>query len=255
MKIIQSYKQLNEIRPELNFYPFLLSFLTLKKYYNFDVIMFCDSDSYNFIKYIPYDKIVILPKDINYKLNILKNIKVEETFIYVEPTISIFSNIFDNYISNKYDILVKCVSQKISLGPSFFVNKNKKFLYDNNICKNYNEKYFDTDIIGMNYNFKHKYIENVNKIINSMDALNGTYIYYKDLILDELTTYLTYINNNFSCYKIINDNDLINLLNKEIFIKYNYAYFNRFNVNDIKNEIKLNFKNNFNLIEAYENNL
>lgn len=69
MKIIQSFAQyvdgspyvlLNENVIYLNFYTYLLSFLTLKKYYG-SVTMYTNQLGFEtIVKHIPYDEIIIL---------------------------------------------------------------------------------------------------------------------------------------------------------------------------------------------------
>lgn len=254
MKIIQSYylhkenNRIQTISSYLNFYMILLSYLTLKKQYN-SVTMYCNNVAYDkLIKFIPYDEIVIKDNNSNIDYKIKTIIDISEPFIYVDTSISIFDNIFDKYINDKNDLLVKKLSDKITLGPGYFVQQNKKFLSDNNICvANYNNKYFETDIVGMNLKFKEKYIEIFYKIFNAMkdNKIKGNYDFgYKELVLDELAIYLTHINNNFTSYQIGNSSKYTQMINN-CQLEINY-------INIIKNKIKKDFSEYYYLIEIYE---
>lgn len=257
MKIVQSY--LNDI--ELNFYTLYLSFLYLKKYYN-SVTMYCNSKTYNsIIKYIPYDEIIIMENTdgINYKLQIIEDIV--EDFIYVDPEIILFENILQKYIDNqnKYDLIVMNTFPKSHFGPEYFVDKNKKILEKNAISTKYDDNFFSTMILGMNMKFKSKYISNVKKIqklFNNNEIIGNYDFGYYDMVLDELTTYLTYLNNSFTCYEIITIDDIKNLGFNKCVEKNKITILDRDHGNYIdliKNKILKDFFNDYFIIDKFEN--
>jgi radical SAM protein with 4Fe4S-binding SPASM domain len=262
MKIVQSYIQSKNFKNK-KFYTFLLNYLVLKKNYGY-VVMYCNKIAYDsFIKYIPYDEIILLENKssiLSYKIQVIEDIN--EDFIYIDPEFILFDDSLIPYIKNLYnfDILVKHTNPKEHFGPHHFINNNKKLLNDININTDlYDDKYFCTDIIGMNLKFKEKYISNVKKIeqVIKNNMINGNYKHY-NIILDNLLIYLTYLNNNLKSYEFISPDD-IELGINYCADKYKFTIFETNNsitqnINLVKNKIHRDFPNNFINIDNYENN-
>src|SRR5579859_4047302 len=114
MNIVQSFSLFESGNPYtkesdpkkkcLNFYTFLLSYLTLKKYYG-QVTMYTNQAAYDlFMKYIPYDNVVMKENERSfsewnyYKVDVIR----EQTndFIHVDSDVFIFSNLLDPFIKN-----------------------------------------------------------------------------------------------------------------------------------------------------------
>jgi choline kinase len=276
MKIIQSFAQfddgnhyvngkLNGTEIYLNFYTFLLSYLTLKKYYG-SVTMYCNKKAYDtFIQYIPYDEIIIKENKYTqnfwsaYKLDVIADMK--ETFIHVDSDVFIFDDVFRPFIdsTNKYDIIVQDLVSYEKLNNFYnfniaYVNDNIDFYIDNEIYKKDSIlKCFSCGSIGMNLKVRDIYIKNVFKIYDKM---------YKDdeddvgMILEELTLYLTAIKNEFSWCEILTDD---NIYGTSANNRYTHMWFNTKyileNIILIKNKIKKDFNEYYHLIDLYEKSI
>ena len=265
MKIIQSFAQFDDgcfhyvngdlkgTEIYLNFYTFLLSFLTLKKYYG-AVTMYCNKKAYDtFIKYIPYDEIVIKENNYTtdywsaYKLDIISEMK--EDFIHVDSDVFIFDDLFKPFIDNqdKYDLIVQDILSNKKLiswckPVSDYIFDNIDFYNDNNICdKNiYEDKIrsFSCGVIGMNLKVRDIYLKNTMKIYDKMyneKYTNSTV----GMLLEEMTLYLTAIKNNFKWYDVLPDEEKIGYVKSD-----NYTHmwlktkFVLDNILLIKNKIK-----------------
>lgn len=265
MEIIQSYSQfdndnhyignkLNGTEKYLNFYTFLLSFLTLKKYYK-SITMYCNRLAYDtFIKYIPYNKIVIIENKNTiewwsaYKLDIISNMK--DPFIHVDSDVFIFDDIFKPFINNDYDIIIQ---------NSFDIDIVDKEKWINNICpiEKFNNKSFLCGVVGFkDIKIKDKYIEDT-KIVKNLINENIV-IGDRGFILEEFTLYLTSINNNLKYYEILPYDDIKKSIHKSgDNNKYTHMWFAskymKSNIDLIKNKIKKEFSDYYELVEKYDN--
>lgn len=143
MKIIQSFAQFDEGSPymmgrkrnrfyaPLNFYTFLLSYITLKKFYG-SVTMFCNKEAYkNLTKHIPYDEIYIKENESPfelwnmYKINCLK--EVGDDLIHVDSDVMIFEDFFRPFIDDDIDVLVQHIVSRKHNDGKHFVFEQKEF--------------------------------------------------------------------------------------------------------------------------------
>lgn len=150
MKIVQAYSSIKtnvipqfngegmEIEKEKLFYSFLYSYITLKKHYG-SVTMYCDQTAYDeLIKYIPYDEVIIKEnKYVDYpelwsvfKIEALRDIKTP--FIFVDPDVFIYDNVFDKFIKSNDDILVQSITDIDKYYERFF-SVNSKIFKENDI--------------------------------------------------------------------------------------------------------------------------
>lgn len=265
MTIIQSFAQFDDgnfyVAGELdgseiylNFYTFLLSYLTLKKYYG-SVTMYCNRKAYDtFIKYIPYDKIIIKENQYTqkfwsaYKLDVIESIN--EPFIHVDTDVFIFNDLFKPYIenTNNYDLLIQHI-----------INSDTPIIKE--ICspEKFDRRSFTCGVLGINnMNIKNKYITNTKKVYNLInDNIITGNPSVLGFILEEFTLYLTALNYNLKWYEIlpydeIQKNGLYETCEK---VKYTHMWFqSKFtekNIKLIKNKIKKDFFEYYYLVEKY----
>lgn len=288
MKIIQSFSQFNNHQYTgsklkgteiyLLFYSFLFSYLTLKKYYG-AVTMYCNQKAYDtFIKYIPYDKIIIKENKYTqrffsaYKLDIIA--EQNETFIHIDPDVFIFEDLFREYIDNqdKYDIIIQFVDTN---NFNITYNKDNMYIYDD-VCdmKKYKPIHkrngqiignnFANGVVGMNMKVKDIYIKDATKVYNLIKKTNLSKLIL-GWMLEELTLYFTATRNNFKWYSIFGNikksisSRKFNIIgNIRKWRNYNYTHlwwdkkFIKDNIIFIKNKIKRDFKEQYYLIEEYE---
>jgi len=226
MKIIQSFAEFEngnfylDIQGSewnnkyLNFYSFLLSYLTLKKYYG-GVTMYCNQKAYDsFIKYIPYDdvKIVENTNDFTfwsyYKVDIMK--KMKSNFIHVDSDVFIFGDLFAPF--NNFDIIVQ---DKISLdgsplkeGVPTILNylKSKKIL---DVSK-YDGNFLSCGVVGMSNVIKKEYVA-------VCDALKKGYVekkfdinkQYASILIEELPMYLIALNGGYKVHEILPHDEIL----------------------------------------------
>lgn len=281
MKIIQSFAEFDEGSlyydsntsenlKYLNFYSFLLSFLTLQKYYG-SVTMYCNQKAYDsFIKYIPYNEIIIIENNNSfdfwsyYKVDIIN--QMNEKFIHVDSDVFIFDDLFSDFINNKYNVIVQDIIHKeindedaVSLLKHYeeFIDKNK--IINPNI---YDKKCISGGVIGMDLEVKNKFIELSHKIKYNYD--NKLLIFNTDYIApitEELTLYLIILKNKLNMIEML-PFDLVNKYGRETtgnIIKYTHMWFDsKFNsnyINLIKNKIIKEFPNYIDVITEYEFNV
>jgi hypothetical protein len=280
MEIIQSFAQfddgnqyvngkMNGTEIYLNFYIFLLSFLTLKKYYG-SVTMYCNKKAYEtFIKYIPYDKIIIKENPHTrkfwnaYKIDAMSVQK--DSFIHVDSDVFIFNDLFRPFIDNKnkYDLIVQTIFD-YDFVPGVI---NKEYIHRlyKDVCppEKYNFKSFTCGVVGMNLNngtdILNKYIKDT-KVAYDLIEKNiitgtGTELAF---FLEEYTLYLNALNNNLKWYDVL-PYDEIKLLGIDKVcekLKYTHMLFeSKFvekNINLIKNKIKNVFPESYYLVEIYD---
>jgi FkbM family methyltransferase len=265
IKIIQSFAQYNEdnhyvgnelngTEKYLNFYTFLLSFLTLKKYYG-SVTMYCNRLAYDtFIKYIPYDNVIIIENKNTidwwsaYKLDIISII--DEPFIHVDSDVFIFDDIFRPFINNKdYDIIVQ---------NSFDIEiiDKEKWIFEICPIQKIKNKSFLCGVIGFNdINKKEKYIKNTKKVKKLIE--NNLIIGDYGFILEEYTLYLTTVNDDLKYFEVLPYDDIKDIYSSGEKNNYTHMWFAskyvKTNIDLIKNKIKKDFSEYYEIVEKYDN--
>ncbi len=280
MRIIQSYAQFNEGSPYiknnglgegviyLNFYTFLLSHLTLKKYYG-HVTMYCNESAYNtFIKFIPYDNIIIRNNDNDiefwnkYKVDVIA--QQNEDFIHVDSDVFIFDDVFRPFCdSTKYDIIVQDVLSPDLNFVKNFIHKNSLWLLNNGVFNSniYDDRCFSCGTLGLRKEHIEKYVKMGNLIY---DGFKNNQLYSdswpKGMILEELVLYMASLENNLKHYDIIPYNEIMNVNNgvRSLGLKYKYTHmwfsskFVKSNIDLIKNKIKAEFGGYYKIVEKYD---
>ena len=277
MKIIQSFAEFEngnfylDIRKSewnnkyMNFYSFLLSYLTIKKYHG-NVTIYCNQKAHDsFIKYIPYDEIKIVENtnDFNfwsyYKVDIMK--RMRNDFIHVDSDVFIFDKLFTPFFTNKCDIIVQ---DKISLDGSALKNSVPvilKYLKDENLIdvSKYDGKFLSCGTVGITNKVKKEYI-------TICEALKNAYLKKKiildkqfaSIMIEEFPLYLVALSNNFRVHEILPHDEIlkhgaIKVGNDH---KYTHMWFgSKFNPQYIET-MKLKTKKEFplysDLIDQYE---
>lgn len=261
MKIIQSFAKYEEGSPYLrnnniclNFYSFLLSYLTLNKYYG-HVTMICNKQAYDaFIKYIPYDEIIFLENKYSfdfwsaYKIDALR--LIDEDVIHVDTDVFIFDDHFKPFIFGNYDIICQDITWNNVLGINY-VKYNAEFLKDSGIIdpNAYDGGFTSCGVLGIKNHVKNAYYNIVDMTYDAMinNKIKNIETRWFPVILEELNLYFAIINKKFNAYGIL-PSDLI----KEIGTqdsgnrsKYTHLWFsNKFDahyIDLIKRKIRTDF--------------
>lgn len=274
MRIIQSFAQFDEgspymigrkNNPLLNYYSFLLSYLTLNKYAG-DVTMFCNQKAYNsFIKYIPYDNLEIRENDNNfvlwngYKIDVMKSIN--EDFIHVDSDVFIFNKLFEKYKNDpNYQLIIQDIIPKKTNAALTYYYDNEEFLKNNvkGLDNKYDGRCVSCGVFGMKTNMQGKYYELYDFIYDKVKNKELKSLHATNMILEEMTAYLTAISNNFNIYDVL-PHDLVlkyGLGSTANRLKYTHMWFNsKFNtkyVNLVKNKIKKEFPDQYHLVEKFD---
>ncbi len=276
-KIIQSFSQFDtgvmyaeghlfNKEVYLNFYSFLLSYLTLKKYYG-AVAMYCNQKAYDtFIKFIPYDEIVIKENRFlthkywsAYKLDVIADVKTP--FIHVDSDVFVFDDLFRPFIENhdKYDVIVQNILPKEKNLALDFVKNNATYLKDNNFMDdNYDGKCLSCGVLGMGLEVKKKYLSNTEKMLSAMENEEVNINLFRGMVLEELAFYFTVLNYNLKVYDVLPYNDVS--IYKESIAGENFHYthlwfytkFQKQYIDLVKNKIKTAFSDMYYLVENYE---
>jgi len=223
MKIIQSFAQFEEgsfylkhdsknvEKVYLNFYSFLLSVLTLQKYYG-SVTMYCNQKAYDsFIKYLPYNEVKIHENQNSftfwnyYKVDAMR--RQTGKFIHVDSDVFIFDDLFSEFIKGrKYDIIVQDTIKPEWNPFKTAVPIVKDFLDRNNIMdsKDFDGKCFSCGTVGMTAKIKNEYMilcdlfrdeYNSKKFKVHSDIIS--------MISEELSLYLLAIKDNLRTYEVL----------------------------------------------------
>lgn len=283
MKIIQSFAKFDEGNPRLNklmtppkngdndhvkllFYSFLLSYLTLKKYYG-SVVMYCNQSSINdLIKYIPYDEVKIVENKNSmlfwsyYKIDIMKSMKTD--FIHVDSDVFIFTDLFSPFIENKkYDNMVQNIIPEGYNYAKDYVKQYDKFVFENNIInpKTYDGRCHSCGVIGMRHTHKNGYIKFCEKIRSSFEEMGCTNAGFMGKVVEELASYLYSIKNGLKTFQILPYEDIIKYGSENKAADYhNYTHLyldNKFKtkyVRLVRNKIIGEFPNAKKYIDEYE---
>lgn len=223
MKIIQSFAQFDEgsfylkhdkensKKVYLNFYSFLLSVLTLQKYYG-KVTMYCNQKAYDsFIKYLPYDEVKIHENQNSftfwnyYKVDAIR--RQTGKFIHVDSDVFIFDDLFSEFINTrKYDIIVQDTIKPEWNPFKTAISVVKDFLKKNNIMNpnDFDGKCFSCGTVGMTINVKNEY---VNLCDLFRDEYNNKEFKVEadiiSMISEELSLYLLAIKNGLRTYEVL----------------------------------------------------
>ena len=226
MEIIQSYGHLNEGSPYLkksennkkvlNFYSFLLSYFTLKKYYG-KITMYCDKKGHELlVKYIPYDKINLIENENNfkfwsyYKVDIIK--QMSNDFIHVDSDVFIFDDLFSSFInSNNYDAIVQDKIPKKTNYSNTYVNLYKNYLIKDNIFdpKLYDGRCYSCGTVGLRMRIKDDYIQIAEAIKKGFMTEKKFKINYIGMVCEELALYLSKLKFGFKVYEILPHKSII----------------------------------------------
>lgn len=110
-----------------NFYLYLLSALLIKKH-GHEIELFCDKESFNFYKIIPYDKINIIDYNedgISSNFWVWSKIKpqlmMNETYVHIDADVFLFNDIIGNkLLSNEYSVVVQSIENKKTIGEGYY---------------------------------------------------------------------------------------------------------------------------------------
>lgn len=279
MKIIQSYAKndfesvytLNVSNSSyLNFYSFLLSYITLKKLYG-SVTMFTNKVAYDrLIRFIPYDQVVFFDgseKSLkywsHYKVDVMKS--MNEDFIHVDSDVFLFNDLLSPFRNENVDGIVQDIftSKRNTFMAGGFYGANKKKLYHLDITipnADYGKAY-SCGVIGM----KRKFIENYAEISSTLkSSIDKSVLYcdrnYSACVVEEVAFYFTAIKNRMNIHSILpfeetskNEFDFNNVGNK-----YGYTHlwfqnkFKKSNIELIKNKIERDYSEYLKYIHTYE---
>jgi hypothetical protein len=278
MKIIQSFSQFSEGSPyagkdvsvELNFYTFLLSYLTLKRYYG-SVMMHCNMLAHNtFVKFIPYDEIVIRENENDfgfwnfYKIDSIRD--TEGDVVHVDSDVALFNPLLDEFVHGRRDGIVQDVltpEKNLKLFIGSFVNDNKEQLKAQNIFDSpYDGRCYSCGVLGMRDQVKPLYFEMVKKLRTGLE--NGSLKVQSNFmggLCEELSFYLIALKHGLSIHEIL-PYDQIKKFGQATTgnnMKYTHlwfgAKFKKKNVELIKQKIRNEYTQDYHWIENFENHL
>ena len=278
MKIIQSFAQWdegsfykkrddNDNNNYLNFYSFLLSVLTLQKYYN-HVEMYCNDLAYDtFIKYIPYDKIIHLENKHTkqneywnqYKIDVMR--LMSEKFIHVDSDVFIFDDIYSDFImSDKYDVIIQDTIPESRNFVKNFVYRNEDFLNKNDIVDpiKYDGRCVSCGTVGMTPEVKKEYIEKIDIFLKAYeDKMLVDYEPFT-MVSEELLLYLLILNNGLSVFDVIPHDEILRIGVEKAGEnrRYTHMWFNnKYRIDYvrlIKNKILRDFPEQHHVVHKYE---
>lgn len=276
MKVIQSFAQHTDGSPYclsddnviyLNYYTYLLSYLTLKKYYG-SVTMYCNDLAYNtIIKYIPYDEVIHMKNENGFKRwNLYKIQAIKNTVgdvVHVDSDVFLFNDLLAPFRDGKCDGIVQdrlIPRVNYNFSNSFIVN-NKTYLTQNNIfdCGIYDGSCYSCGVLGMTSELKEKYLKMVQQLDSKEQEFNLNGIFFP-AILEELGFYLTVKKYKANVHEILPNEEILKHRGdpKHVGTKYGYTHmwfktkYVRKNVELIKNKIKKDFNEHYHLVEAYD---
>lgn len=275
MKIIQSFAAFDEGSPylinkrkdypALNLYSFLLSYITINKFYG-DIQMFCNEKAYqDFIKYIPYDKIIIREHDkgyrmwSTYKIDAMKTLN--DDFIHVDSDIFLSQPVFDNFIDMEYNIevMVQNITPMSRNGIKDFGFRNKDFLADTKILtKPFDGRSMICGTMGLKKNVQEYYFAGVDVFYEAMLKLGVENITEPSMLLEEQLLYYITLENDFTCYSILPEELILShgLLKGGDMLGYLHVWmglkFKREIIDMIRKKIFHDFPEYYHIIEKYE---
>jgi len=225
MKILQTFAKLEDSKSPylhgekrnnkkegyyyLNFYSFLLSYATLKKYYG-SVTKICNQAAYDsLVKYVPYDEVVIRENQNDfilwnkYKLDMMRTIG--DDFIHVDSDVFIFNDFYRDFIDGKIDVLVQdVVSREKNYVSRGFIYENLDFFADTKIfTKSYDGQSFSCGTVGITKKVQEYYFAGIDVFYDAILKVGAENINWINLILEETLLYLLVIENDFTYDYII----------------------------------------------------
>jgi len=274
MKIIQSFAKFEKGSPydkknknaHLNFYSFLLSYLTLNKYYG-HVTMICNQEAYDsFIKYIPYDEIIFLENKYDfvywsaYKLDAIRSMSGD--IIHVDTDVFIFDDLFRPFIDGNYDIIIQDIIKWHDGTLKVYVNQNADYLRNSGIidANQYDNGFASCGVLGLKNHVKSRYFDIVDKTYHGMKNgfINGIDDKWFAMILEELNLYFTFYNSGYKVHSVLSP-ELIKEIGSQYvgnMSKYTHMWFSsKFderNVELIKRKIRTEFPHYRKLIDKYD---
>jgi hypothetical protein len=276
MKIIQSYAHFSEGSPRLNgvnknkiflnFYSFLLSYLTLKKYYG-NVAMYCNESGYEkIVKHIPYDEINIIENNNSvrfwsyYKIDTIR--QMNQDFIHVDSDVFIFDDLFSSFINNGgYDNIVQNIIPESYNYVKDYVKNYNKFIVENDIInpEKYDRRCHGCGVIGMRCKHKDGYVEMCDKIKKNFEENDCTDIGFIGMVCEELASYLYSLKHVLNTYQIIPYDDILKYGSENVAANYhNYTHlyldskFKPKYVKLVRNKILKEFVEATEIVEKYE---
>jgi len=276
MKIIQSYAHFDEGTPRLdnidnrekvnfNFYSFILSYLTLKKYYG-HVTMYCNKRAVDVVvKYIPYDKVVIAENKNTtlfwsfYKVDTIR--RMTEDFIHVDSDVFIFADLFSKFISSKeYNLIVQNQIPKEINYVNNYVSQYKEFLKNNNVFNPdlYDGRCLSCGTIGMRKELVKGYVKMCDAMKKEFIDTKFTDNFFIGMACEELALYLYSLENNLNFCEILPYEDVLKYGERGAGNYHNYTHmylgskFNPKYVKLIRNKILKDFPEQLGLVERYE---
>jgi hypothetical protein len=276
MKIIQSFAQFNEGNPRLgyvdsdknllNFYSFLLSYLTINKYHG-KVTMYCNQKARNnLVKYVPYDEVKIVENKNTtlfwsyYKIDIIKLMRTD--FIHVDPDVFIFDKLFSPFIEdNSYDMIIQNQIPKDANYVHNYVDKFRNFIITNNIINpdDYDGRCLSCGVIGMRHKHKKEYVEICEKMKKGFIDAGTTDVWFIGMASEELALYLYSLKNNFKIHDILPYEDVLKYGDKDAGNYHNYTHmymnskFEPKYVRLVRHKILREFPDALKYVEKYEN--
>jgi len=286
MKIIQTFIQFEEGSPYeqfnnmsalnvgdnkiyLNFYSFLLSCITLQKYYS-DVTMFCNQKAYDsFIRYIPYTEIKIVESKNSFRFWNMSKIDAMETmaekFIHVDSDVFIFRDCFSDFtLGNNYDVIVQDTIPPKNNFVKTFVHDNKNMLKQHNIIDSeiYDDRCVSCGTVGMTLEVRDKYVKLVRDLKylfenNLVTSRNGAEI----MIIEELGMHLLILRERLKVFEVLPYHDVIEhgVVAAGDMHKYTHMWINtkfeRKYIGLIADKIRNEFPQYRELVERYESEI
>lgn len=277
MKIIQSFAQFQEGSPYLgkrknqdyvylNFYSFMLSYLSIKEQYG-PISMYCNHKAYeSFIKYIPYDEIITMENNnpflvwSKYKTDVMR--LINDDLIHIDSDVLLFNNLFDNFIYGDYDIMVQDILPfKRNLIKQFGFD-NKEFLADTKILtKPYDGRCMSCGVVGLKKNMQKYYFAGIDVLYASMlkHGLEG--VDMPSMLLEEQLLYYIAVENDFKYYEVLSSD----LVDKDGVVvggdKIGYLHlwqklkFKRDILDQIRKKIYFEYSTHYNIILQYEHDV
>jgi len=274
MKIIQSFAQFDNGSPRafgdkeknlLGFYSFLLSYLTLNKYYG-DVRMYCNQAAQDkLIKYIPYDEVKIVENRNTelfwsyYKVDIMKSMRTD--FIHVDTDVFIFADLFSEFMKNEeFDIIVQNhVPEDINYVKGY-VNMFKDLVVEHDIIdpQIYDYRCSGCGTIGMRHKHKKPYIEICEIMRKGFIDAKTDDNWFIGMANEELAFYLAELKYGWKSYEILPWNDVLKYGERGAGNYHNYTHmymdskFQPRYVKAIRMKTLHEFPNAIKYIEKYE---
>ena len=274
MKIIQSFAQFDDGAPRsygdeeknlLNFYSFLLSYLTINKYYG-SVTMYCNKKAEEtLIKYVPYDEVKIVENKNTtnfwsyYKVDIMK--RMRQDFIHVDSDVFIFDDLFSEFINDKkYDLLIQNqIPKKLNYVVSY-VEQFKDFVIENDIIQpeKYDGKCLSCGTLGMRIAHKSDYIKVCEAIKKEFIKRKTEDRWFVGMASEELALYLYSLKKDLKFHEILPYDDVLKHTEQKAGNYHNYTHmyldskFQPKYVKLIRNKIIKDFPEQIKYVQQYE---